>query len=221
MVPDDQLTFTPQLPDGYVSNKTTPTIYGKKAGAYYAGPNGYITLPPGIDVTSVPVAFPQIGASLLGTEVILRYLPEVDITDENKVSLFGIGVKHNVTRYIPLVPVDVSVQLLYNTFTVSNLIDVNNIAFNAHASKTFGVITPYFGLQYESTTVDLDYTISGDPNSGDPSLRQDKDVKVSIDGDNSFRATLGASLKLAIIVLNIDYSISSQSILSGGLTFEF
>jgi hypothetical protein len=70
MIPDDQLTFTPVLPTGYVSNKSTATIFGNKGGAY-AGPDGYITLPPGLDVTTVPMVMPQIGLSFMGTEVFL------------------------------------------------------------------------------------------------------------------------------------------------------
>lgn len=97
----------------------------------------------------------------------------------------------------------------------------NSLAFNAHASKTFGLITPYFGLQYENTSMDLSYTIKGDINNGDPALTVDKNVDVSITGSNHFRATLGASLKLAIIILNADFSLGSQPAATGGLTFAF
>lgn len=219
MIPDDQKSFTPNLLPGYNADKETPTIYGPEQGAYYAGPGGYITMPPGIDMKSVPFAYPQIAASLLGTEVMIRYLPEIDISDENTISMFGIGVQHEISRYIPLLPVDVAAQILYNKIEVTNLMETSNFAFNVHASKTFGLITPYFGLQFESSTVDVTYDIEADPNN--PLLQESRRVTVSIDGDNSFRATLGASLHLAIIVLNVDYSLSSQSILSGGLTFAF
>src|SRR3989304_4489740 len=206
------------IPSGYTTGPSA-TIFGDK-GSAYAGPAGYITTPPGIDLSEVPMAIPQIGASLLGTEVILRYLPDIDV-GEKKLGLFGIGVKHSVSRYIPLVPIDVAVQVFYNTFKITDLIDVKNLAFNAHASKTFGVLTPYFGLQYESTSLDLTYKINGDPASGDPALQSDKNVSVSLDGDNNFRATLGASLKLAVIVLNADVSLGSQTVFGGGLSFEF
>ncbi len=153
----------------------------------------------------------------------LRYFPEIDLkTDEgNKISMFGIGIAHSISQYIPLIPIDAAAQIMYNKFEITNLFSVKNIAFNAHVSKTFGIFTPYFGLQYESTTVNIDYTIKGDPNSGDPELRKDKDTSVEIDGDNTFRATIGASLKVAIIVLNADFSLSSQPVATAGLTFAF
>lgn len=218
LIPDDQLTYSPTLPTGYTTGPTA-TIFGDK-GSAYAGPAGYITTPPGIDLSAVPMAIPQIGLSFMGTEVILRYLPDIDV-GEKKLGLFGIGVKHSVSRYIPLVPIDVAVQVFYNTFKITDLIDVKNLAFNAHASKTFGILTPYFGLQYESTSLDLTYKINGDPASGDPALQSDRNVSVSLDGDNNFRATLGASLKLAVIVLNADVSLGSQTVFGGGLSFEF
>jgi len=219
MIPDDQLTFSPVLPAGYVSNKPTATIFGSKGGAY-AGPDGYITMPPGLDVTTVPMIMPQVGLSLLGTEAIFRFVPSVDVGGK-KLNLFGIAVKHSVSRYIPLIPVDVAVQVLYSTFKVTDLIDVKNLAFNAHASKTLGILTPYLGLQFESTKMDLTYEIKGDITSGDETLRQDRKASLTLDGDNSFRATVGASLKLAVIVLNADVSLGSQTVFGGGLSFEF
>ena len=43
---------------------------------------------------------------------------------------------------------------------------------------------------------------------------------MTIDGSNDFRATVGAALKLAVLVFNADFSFSSQPVASGGLTFE-
>jgi hypothetical protein len=220
MIPESQKSFTPTFGNlGYQASKETATIYGDR-GAAYAGPDGYLVMPPGINQSGIPVAYPQIGASFMGTQVILRYLPKIPIGDENDLSMFGIGVAHSISQYIPLFPIDLAAQILYNNFEISGIMKLNNIAFNAHASKTLGVITPYFGLQYENTSLDLNYTIQGDPQSGDPSLRTDQDVSISINGSNHFRATLGAALKLAVIVLNADFSISSQPVVSGGLTFE-
>lgn len=219
MVPDDQLTFTPELPEGYTASTKTATIFGGK-GTAYAGPGGYITTPPGLDVQKIPMAMPQITLSLLGTEALIRFIPDIDVGGK-KLGLLGIGVKHSISRYIPLIPVDVAVQVLYNKFKITDLMDVKNFAFNAHASKTLGILTPYFGLQFESTKMDLTYEIKGDPLSGDPSLRQDRKVSLTLDGDNSFRAVLGASLKLTVIVINADVSLGSQTVLGGGLSFEF
>ncbi len=218
LVPDDQTTFTPTVPPGYTSSSTA-TIFGKD-GKAFAGPGGYIVYPSGIDVTSVPFAIPQVAGSFMGSELMLRYFPKISL-GETDLNFFGFGLRHSVSRYIPLVPVDIAVQFLYNSLTVTDLVDLKNIGFNAHASKSFGIFTLYGGLQYESTTFEVTYEIKGDPNSGDPGLQQDKKTTVSIDGDNNFRFTLGGALTLAVVVLNLDFSLGSQSVISSGLSFEF
>ena len=218
-IPNDQLTFTPNLPAGYTATEPTATFWGS-SGAVYSGPNGYISHADGINQSGTPFAIPQITGSFMSTELLIRYLPKISVGNED-LNFFGFGVRHSISQYIPLIPVDLAVQFLYNKLTVSNLIDANSIAFNGEVSKTFGMLTAYGGLQYESTKFDLSYTLEGDPTSADPSLRQTREIKASIDGKNNFRVILGASVKLALVVLNVDYNLSSQSILTGGLSFEF
>lgn len=217
-VPDDQLTFTPEgLPDPYSADKETATIYGG-SGSNYAGPLGYISYPAGIDQQQVPLAYPQASVSALGTEVMLRFLPELQVGDE-KLKLFGFGVKHSISQYIPLIPVDIAVQYMYNSLSITNIVDVTNSAFNAHVSRSFGLFRLYGGLQYEMTSVDLEYTYNAP--DGVTSELDGTEVKLSLEGDNKVRLTAGAALDLAFFVLNADYSIGSQNVLTAGLSFEF
>jgi Family of unknown function (DUF6588) len=218
-VPNDQLTFTPSLPSGYTSDKSTATFWGGE-GTVYTGPYGYITYPNGINQKSVPFGVPQVTASLMGTEVLVRYLPSINVGGRN-VNFFGFGLRHSISQYIPMVPVDIAVQFLYNKITMTNLVSANAYAFNGEVSKSFGLFTAYGGLQYESSKFNITYTIKGDPNSGDPELRQDQNVNVNLNGKDKFRVILGGSVKMAFFVLNVDYNLSSQSVLSGGLSFEF
>jgi hypothetical protein len=220
LVPDDQLTYKPSLPVGYDNSVTSPTIFGGKEGGFYSGPNGYITTLPGTDLSPVPFAMPQVSASFIGTEVLLRFIPEVSLADR-KVSLIGLGAKHSISRYFQALPVDIAVQVLYNSFKVTDLIEGTNLAFNAHTSMDMGIFTPYFGLQYESASMDLEYDLEPDPNSGDPDVQAGKNVNLSLDGENDFRATLGGALKFGFLVLNADVSVGNQTIFGGGLSFEF
>lgn len=221
IIPESQRNFTPTFTEtGYQATKTTATIYGNK-GSAYAGPDGYIVMPPGINQTGIPVAYPQVGASFLGTQVIVRYLPQIAIAESNDLSIIGVGVAHSISQYIPLFPVDLAVQFLFNNVKVSGIMKMNNIAFNVHASKTLGPLTPYVGLQYEKTSLDLDYTYKADYQTGGSTLNADQHISMTVDGSNNFRATVGAALKLAVLVFNADFSISSQPVVSGGLTFEF
>ena len=209
-IPEDQQTF--KLDDG----TETATFFGEK-GAAVPGAQGYLVYPPGVNQSSVPMVMPQIAVSTLGTELMLRYIPAMDIEDVS-FDLLGIGVKHSISQYIPLVPIDIAVQIMYNKFSLEGpelLIGTSNLAFNAHASRSFGLFTLYGGLQYESTTLDLEYTFR-EANTG-----LTDEVKASIDGENGVRLTLGAALRLAVLVINADINIGSQTALIAGLNFEF
>ncbi|MFO7445223.1 MAG: DUF6588 family protein [Ignavibacteriaceae bacterium] len=219
-VPDDQLTFTPELPDGYAANEPSPTFWGEKGGNSYLGPNGYVSMPGGINEQSIPFGMPQIAASFMGTEVMLRFLPTIQLGEED-VNFFGIAVKHEITRYIPLLPLDIAVQVMYNKLQFSDIVEGTNLAFNAHASKTFGVFRAYSGLQYESSKFDLNYTLEGDENSGDPELRQDKKISAEVEGDNNFRFILGGAVKFSILVINADVNFGSQTVFTSGISLEF
>ena len=218
-VPNDQLTFTPTLPSGYTADKSTATIWGDQ-GTVYTGPNGYIPYPTGLNQTSVPFAMPQITGSFMGTEVLIRFLPSINIKN-NSVNYFGIGVRHSISQYIPLIPVDVAVGILYNKLNYGSIISGSTFAFNGEVSKSFGLFTAYGGLQYESSNFDLSYTIKGDPNNGDPSLRQDRNISASVSGKDNIRFILGGSVSLGFLVINADYNLASQSLFSGGISFEF
>lgn len=215
-IPDDQRTFTPELPAGYDATETA-TIYGNEGG-YYAGPDGYKVYPPGLDATFVPAAFPQIAASFMGTELMIRGLPSITV-GETSVGFFGAALKHNISQYIPGLPVDLAAQFLYSTFTVKDVVDVSNIGFNAQASKSFGLFTAYGALQYETTSMDLTYTFT-DPENTIPG-NQDTEISASIDGENNFRFTLGGSLKFGFFRWNADFSITAQPVFTTGLNFEF
>ena len=213
MVPDDQTKFTT------ASGEESATFFGDK-GAAVPGTQGYVVFPPGVNTTSVPAAMPQIAVSTLGSEVMLRFVPTTEL-DDVEVGLLGLGVKHSISQYIPLLPVDIAVQLLYNKVSIESPdldMSTTNLAFNAHASRSFGLVTLYGGLQYESTSMDIDYTFTG---IGFEGLSDDEKLSLSLDGDNNFRLTLGAALRLAVLVINADVNIGSQTALVAGLNFEF
>ena len=213
LFPDDQTIFT--LDNG----EKTATFFGEK-GAAVPGSEGYIVYPPGINLTSIPTGIPQIAVSTLGTEVLLRYIPAIEL-DDVETGLFGFGLKHSVSQYIPLLPVDIAVQFLYTSVSIENKAEEfdlsnTNTAFNVHASRGFGLLTLYGGLPYESTSMDVNYVFTGSSILGNP----DEKIKLNLDGDNNFRFTLGAALKLAVLVINADVNLGSQTVFVAGLNFE-
>jgi hypothetical protein len=91
------------------------------AGPDKAGPlmsynaNGVIlasfNAPKGVDWRYIPVPTAQVGVGLpFGTELKVRFIPKIKIKDGD-VSLWGVGLLHNITQYLPenkLLPFDVS-----------------------------------------------------------------------------------------------------------------
>lgn len=220
-IPESQKTFTPHPPAGYTSitgKNESATFYGNE-GAIYSGPGGFITYPNGVDQSSVPFIIPQASISLLGTEALVRWAP-VKIKD-TKITLFGVGLKHSISRYFPYLPVSIALQVMYNKFDIENVATSKHWAFSGIVSKSYPLWTIYGALQYETSKVNFDYTIKGDPLSGDPLLQTSRSVTADVDGDNKMRLTAGAALTLGVLVLNADFSLGSQSVASAGFTFEF
>ncbi len=202
-----------------------PTIYGNKdRGTVVITPTN-TALPQQTDSTIgglistsiVPVPIPQIGlGSLFGTDVLVRFLPQVKISDYGKVQLFGIAVRHSISQYIPLVPIDIAVQLGFQNLSVTDtsggdLMKASTFAANLEISKTFLMLTLYGGLQVESSSVDVSYTYN--PGQSLPSVP----VSFSLKGKNKFRALAGLSFSLGPVLINGDYSFGSMSAATLGI----
>jgi hypothetical protein len=224
-IPGSQQTFTSSPPAGYASGETA-TFFGGQ-GAVTPGTQGFAVYPFGFDASNIPSGIIQISGSLVGLEVMLRYFPKLKFNDVES-GLIGVGVKYSISQFIPLSPVDIAVQVLYNSLTFDYEGDVEenffkseskNLAINAHASKTFsGMFTLYGGLQYESSTFDVEYYFR-DPSGLYPDIAE-SNQKIEVEGDNNFRVTAGGAVKLAAIVFNVDFNITSQFTIVGGISLE-
>ena len=181
-----------------------------------------VSLPPGLLNTSIaPLAVPQVGVgTVLGTDAQLRYLPETSISDYGSVSVIGLSVRHSLSQYIPLSPVNVAVQGTWQSLALSGseesrnpdeIMDASGWALNAQASKDIPVlpITFYGGVQYEQFGVDVNYTFT---TNGETST-----IAFDQDAANSVRALAGVSVTLAVIQLNVDYALGSANTVSAGV----
>jgi hypothetical protein len=104
LIDDSELTFLKL--DDPLQNETSSV-----AGPDEDGPqldfnfNGYtshaFTMAPGINLNYMPSPMVQAGIGLIkGTEVMVRYLPNINIS-ENQIGLWGIGGKHDIKQWIP------------------------------------------------------------------------------------------------------------------------
>lgn len=130
----------------------------------------YLTLPPGVNINSLMAAVPQIEiGSLYGTELLLRFIPQVEI-DKNvgKFSFWGFGVKHSISQYFPERWFDMAAQVVYQGTNLTNSVgltaskleaDATIWSANVHASKElWDVVAVYTGFNYETIGVTSTYT---------------------------------------------------------------
>lgn len=173
----------------------------------------------GLLKTSIaPIPIPQVGVgSLFGTDAFVRYLPKIKISNYGSVQLLGFGIRHSVSQYIPLIPVDIAVQLGWQNFSIEDtagnkVIKASTFAANVEVSKTLAVLTVYAGLQTEKSTMDVSYTYT-------PSYQNAQPIPISfsLKGKNTFRALLGLNLGLGALNINADYNIGAINAVSAGI----
>jgi uncharacterized protein DUF6588 len=195
------------------SGVQTATLFGG-AGTVVDGPGGtqYQFQSGEVKTSFIPLGVPQLTiGNIFGTQASVRYVPLPSIGDFPKTTLFGIGVRHSISRYIPEFPADLAAGISYDKVTVGDIIDAHGLAFGAQISKSFSVVTVYGGLQYESSSLTVNYTYTG---SSPPST-----VNLDIDGENKFRVTGGLNLDLVILHLNADVNLGKVTVFSGGIGF--
>ena len=107
----------------------------------------------GYKFTVSPTA--QIGIGLpFGTELKIRYVPKLKVKEYGDISLFGLGLMHSITQYIPgsaMLPFDLSVFGGYTKLLV-------NVPISMQPADYTHYTTPYnapasFAGQYLATTI--------------------------------------------------------------------
>ena len=224
-------------------NFSGPTIVGKKdeylkinfpTQTISASGQSYTVNSQSIDVTEVkgfldelpalPTAAAQLTVgTVFGTNVSVRYLPDVEIQDLGKFSYFGAGFVHNFGVWFPNpLPVDLAVGFFTQKLKVGDIFESTASQYGIYAAKTFGFgisITPYVGLTSETskTTVSYDYesnqTLNGVPVKAH--------VNVDLKGENTSSAVVGFNLHLGIININADYKLAKTKTASAGFSIGF
>ena len=136
----------------------------------------YLTLPPGVDMSTLIAMVPQIEiGSFMGTELLLRFIPAVELdTNVGKFSFWGVGLKHSLSQYFPERWFDLAIQGVYQGTSLTNVIGLTESSLeayatitnvNVHASKRFDDVLGIFrhvdlfaGMGFDQVHVTSTYT---------------------------------------------------------------
>lgn len=179
------------------SSPVTPTAFGgdesnTTMGVYYTHPQTGeeellfdFEMPRGTDVPYVPAPMVQASVGIIkGTDVSVRYVPPLSLGNDIDLDLWGMGLKHEITQWLPgggLIPVDISLQAGFTKLNSSIAFDVepeqgpdvkndypddtwngqkaalstNAFTVNALVGKTLPFISVYGGIGYETSNLSI------------------------------------------------------------------
>lgn len=198
-ISEDKKVFTPAG-----ENFDVPTIFGEEIEN-----EEYLD---GLwDTDFFPLAVPQLTiGSVFGTEATIRYFT-YENEDIGEIDLYGWGIRHSISQYIPLCPVDIAAGFFQQKFSIGSYVEANALYYGLQVSKKISVLLLYGGIGGEKSTIELDYEL------------EDSNEKISFDlnGENKTRLTIGAGLDFKYVKLYADYNIAPQNVISGGIGFGF
>ncbi len=216
LIGDAEKTFNALPPAPFDQTPVpTATIYGD-LGAVVTGPGNtqYQFQSGQVKTSLVMLGAPQLTiGNIFGTQAVFRYVPFPEINKFPKFTVVGGGVRHSISRYLPMSPVDIAASIFYSKVDVGDLISGKAWSFGAQASKSFSVLTVYGGLQYMSSTMTVSYAYTG------PGSTPNSSVSLDLDGENKFSVTAGFGVNLVLLNLNGDISVGKVTTLSAGLGF--
>ena len=224
-----------------------PTIFGSEEEAFASVQVSHdttfqtigLTLPISIDSTLAPqqtiggllptsvapFLTPQIGiGTVMGTDIMVRFLPQINIRDTGSIELLGFGVRHNINQYLPLLPIDLAIQAVWQRIGADDendnqVVEAKTFAVNIAASKRLGPLTLYAGLQTERSDIRFRYTF--DPDDFDVDNQDPVDVDFTLSDIGKNRALFGFGLQFGPVLLNGDINVGHTTVVSAGFGFAF
>ena len=187
-------------------NNEAPTIFGLTSLPLHDN-----SLPGGTGLNSILIPQLQINLGLVSSfEITARYM-NINVKEFGDISLMGLGVKYGFGEFIPVFPIELSVQAMYHKFGIGDWMDSGTIGMNLQLSKEF-ILLPidfYGGIGFENTSMIL--------KTGMIPINEIRNLdNVSIDGENNFRFNLGLSWTLTFFNLHADYNFGKYNSLSFG-----
>jgi len=215
---DEDRLYTPTTPPDFSSDQSiqAPTVIGSTQYAEQFGDGGAVQYyPGGFDIQQLTVAAPQISiGGFMGTQLVARWFAydigdEAEDADFGEFKLFGIGVQHSISQYVPTMPFDLAIGGFYQNFEIGeDLLDSTGLHLNATASKRFSLLEPYIGIGYDQ--YDLTVRYDSEEFDGD-------EIEVEFDTESNFHFTAGSQLHLGPVHLHGEYNAAAETSFAVGL----
>ncbi len=215
---DSDKTFTAKAESGFVGPTDTakaPTVVGSENAVTLVGDGGaQFVFPGGLNMSSIGVPVPQLTVSgLMGSQLLVRWISiKTGDSDVGDIKLFGIGVRHSISQYIPACPVDIAAGGTWQSLKVgSNLIDSHGLSIGAQASKKYSVLEPYAGIAIDrfSMSVDYDYKSGGG---------ETVPIHVDLGSNSNAHLSGGLGINLGLLHLYGEVGTAGRTILSTGFS---
>jgi len=162
--------------------------------------------------------------TVMGTNVSIRYMPDIEIQDLGKFKFFGIGGIHNPGIWLPNpLPVDLGIGYFTQKLQVGDVFETTAEQFGVYVSKTFGIIisiTPYAGIVSEKSKTTVSYEYQSNQTISGAQVPKAK-ISFELEGENTTGFVVGFNLHLAAININADYKIAKTKTASAGISLGF
>lgn len=223
LVQERHRTYDAVLPEGFTPGDgsfQTATVFGgtgktfkdANSGLEYKGSDGVF------NVSLFPLLVPQLTiGTLYGTEATLRYISTPPFSGGKlpRSTLWGIGIRHSISRYFSSLPVNAAVGVFYSSFKVGDILHVTGTVIDLQASRSFLILSVHGGIAFgsSSTTIRYRHESTGEPSSAI--------VDLTLDGNSRFRFTTGLQLDLQAIRLFADVNFGFINHFTGGIGLGF
>ena len=182
-------------------------------------------MPGGFKTPALPLPMLQAGIGLIkNTAINIRYMPMLNVGNNFNVNLFGIGLKHDLLQWIPVVgdaiPMSLSLQGGYTTLNTELKISGQEVSLNTKAttinlvaSKRLLMVTGYAGVGYNSATT----TFSSNTNFELSGIEFDENVEMKFESNKNLRANIGLRLNITLVTIQADYTFAEYPTATLGL----
>lgn len=210
VIGDDQRAYSSTISDPARTNPVEvmdkPTIFGPGDGWTVNIDGQPYSIPGGKEIRAFPVIAPRLTlGSIMGTELTLRVV-ELDLPkDFGLLKITGFGMRHSISQYIPLSPVDLCFGFFVQDFELGRVFEAQMSFFGVQAGRALGPLTLYGGVGLEKTTFSI--------GNADGLLNIQP---LTFDSDHRARMNVGICLSLLVLKLHADYTIGNQHVVAAG-----